>query len=703
MSFLQPWLLAALPLAALPVIIHLINQRRFQTIDWAAMRFLLEANRMSRGYARIRQWLILLFRVLAVAGLIFMISRPLASGWIGLSGGGRADTTLVLIDRSPSMQQLGQGTASTKIETGVAQLVSTLNTLGSSRWVLIDSHAAEPREIDSPDVIHQSPSAQASSSSCDLPAMLQAAHDYVKNNRTGETEIWICSDLRANDWNAQSGRWKSLRESFQEFKQSVRFHLLAYPTAAAEEVAVRLTGIERRKSGDGAALLLSLRLTRESTSGAENVDEGAEPPSVLNRGKLRLPLRFEIEGANSELTVEMEGREFELKNHRIPLAEERAKGWGRVSIPSDLNPANNEFYFVFDDPPPRRTILVREEAEEVRPLELAAGISADPAIKCEVESIKLAQVPTAEWEGVALVLWQAPLPTGASADVLRQFVDRGGRVIFFPPKAPTGDEIYGVRWTSWVEPSEPLRTESWWGDADLLARTQSGAAVPVGEILVRRYCGLEGEFSTIAALPKSAPLMARVTTDRGGVYFCSTTSAVDDSSLGTDGVALYVTIQRALAAGAAELGSALQLNAGDRFPATTDTWSKLAGSEDVLSTEYPYYAGVYGAGDRTLAVNRAAVEDQAAILSDTQVAGLFEGLDFARVDDQAGNVKSLTREVWRLFLTAMLVAIVVEAGLCIPRVVQTTGDTSVMRGSPDPAWSGSVWRPATTSRTGDTL
>ncbi len=58
MSFLQPLLLIALPLIALPIIIHLINQRRYQTIHWAAMMFLLAANRMSRGYARLRQWLI---------------------------------------------------------------------------------------------------------------------------------------------------------------------------------------------------------------------------------------------------------------------------------------------------------------------------------------------------------------------------------------------------------------------------------------------------------------------------------------------------------------------------------------------------------------------------------------------------------------------------------------------------------------------
>src|SRR5882757_8600181 len=119
MSFLQPWLLAALPLVALPVIIHLINQRRFQTIQWGAMMFLLAAQRMARGYSRLRQWLIMLFRMLAIAGLVFAVSRPLASGWLGLAAGGKADTTIVLVDRSPSMQQAGLGAGSSKLESGL--------------------------------------------------------------------------------------------------------------------------------------------------------------------------------------------------------------------------------------------------------------------------------------------------------------------------------------------------------------------------------------------------------------------------------------------------------------------------------------------------------------------------------------------------------------------------------------------------------
>src|SRR6478735_24106 len=122
MSFLQPWLLAALPLVALPIIIHLINQRRFQTIQWGAMMFLLAAQRMSRGYSRLRQWLIMLFRMLAVAGLVLAVSRPLASGWVGLAAGGRTDTTIILLDRSPSMQQSESGSPTTKLETSVQQL-----------------------------------------------------------------------------------------------------------------------------------------------------------------------------------------------------------------------------------------------------------------------------------------------------------------------------------------------------------------------------------------------------------------------------------------------------------------------------------------------------------------------------------------------------------------------------------------------------
>ena len=103
MSFLQPLLLVALPLIALPLLIHLINQHRHRTMAWGAMMFLLDAKRLSRGMARLRHILIMIARMAAIAALIFAVSRPLASGWLGIATGGAPNTTIVLLDRSASM------------------------------------------------------------------------------------------------------------------------------------------------------------------------------------------------------------------------------------------------------------------------------------------------------------------------------------------------------------------------------------------------------------------------------------------------------------------------------------------------------------------------------------------------------------------------------------------------------------------------
>lgn len=691
MSFLQPMLLAALPLIALPILIHLINQRRFQTIRWGAMMFLLAANRMSRGYAKLRQWLILLFRTLAIAGLIFCVARPLASGWLGLTAGGRPDTTIILLDRSPSMRQQGEGQVGTKLDTGRQQLARTLNTLGSAKWVLIESTTNLPREIESPDTLLNLSSTEPASASADMPAMLQAAHDYVQANKSGRTEIWICSDIRANDWNAESGRWQTIRDGFLELTQGVRFHLLAYPQVPSGNVAVRVTNVRRQQSSDSAELLVSLKLAREGASDSNPTRERGsattnEDPSLTLR--VTVPISFEIEGARSEVTVEMTGPSFELKDHRIPIERSKDRGWGKVSIPADANSSDNDFYFVFDQPAVRQTIVVADDANVVRPLQLSAAISPDPAVKNTAEVITTDQLPTVEWDNVSLLLWQAPLPDGDAAASVQAFVDRGGRVIFFPPQATSSSEFAGASWQSWTESPDGIAVETWRGDQDLLAHTQSGAALPVGSLEVRKHCGLSGDTIPLATLKNGAPLLARATTNRGGVYFCATTPAMADSSLAENGVVLYVLVQRALALGASVLGNTRQLVAGDVSGEQPTAWQQVAGPPEAISTEFAVHGGVYSAGERLLALNRAAAEDQAAVLPDARVSELFQGLDFARVDDKAGNLAALIQEIWRLFLVAMMIALIVEAALCLPRLnpqltsVPTTGGWTAASVSP---------------------
>jgi hypothetical protein len=191
-----------------------------------------------------------------------------------------------------------------------------------------------------------------------------------------------------------------------------------------------------------------------------------------------------------------------------------------------------------------------------------------------------------------------------------------------------------------------------------------------------RYCGLAGEVTSLATLSGGAPLLARVPTERGGVYLWTTTPSPRDSSLATEGVVLYAAVQRALAAGSAVLGKARQLDAGQAGDESSDSWTRVSEQVDRLSTEAASQCGVYQAGDRLLAVNRPAAEDHAQVLADTRVDELFHGLNYVRVEDQAGNLNSLVQEIWRAFLLAMLVALVVEAVLCLPRLARVGGTTA---------------------------
>jgi hypothetical protein len=168
-------------------------------------------------------------------------------------------------------------------------------------------------------------------------------------------------------------------------------------------------------------------------------------------------------------------------------------------------------------------------------------------------------------------------------------------------------------------------------------------------------------------------LLARVATDSGAVYFCATTPAPSDSSLATSGVVYYVLIQRALASGALALGSTRQLTAGDPVRGEATQWKRVSGADLALSTDYSYHSGVYEAGERLLAVNRSPGEALAPVVADGKLAELFRGLDFARVDDRAGSIGSLIQEIWRVFLVSMMIAMLAEAALCLPKVARSRG------------------------------
>ncbi|MEM1070525.1 MAG: BatA domain-containing protein, partial [Planctomycetota bacterium] len=140
MSFLSIAFLFALPLAAAPLLLHLFDRRRNAVIQWGAMQFLMEAAAKKTSARRLKQWLLLAMRVLAIAGLIFALARPLLpAGYLG--GEFRGETILVLDN---SMSMLRTGNDETLIKDAIKESLSRLDELPASDDVRILTSAPYP-------------------------------------------------------------------------------------------------------------------------------------------------------------------------------------------------------------------------------------------------------------------------------------------------------------------------------------------------------------------------------------------------------------------------------------------------------------------------------------------------------------------------------------------------------------------------------
>ena len=731
MNFLQPWMLLALPLAAIPIIIHLVNQRRFQTVPWAAMRFLLDATKMSSGYTKLRQWLILAMRTLALAALILFTARPLTSGLLALLGGDANRVAIVLLDRSPSMAEIPNGALNSKLEQGIDQLAETFKTLGIQRIVQIDPLAEKPEEFPSVTQWLRAAPRDAWSATSDIPGQLEKALLYAKNNPSGNTMVWLCSDMRDSDWKSQDGRWKGVQDGFRALGPSIRFSILDLsqndlnPTAANR--SIRTTEVRRVEAETGPELALSLRIEQagpsspvQGTAGNKTTGNNSGDKSVdkTTENTVNIPVEITVGSNRSVVEVPMQGNSAQLTDYRIPLEKDftsdanagstktdpAARGFGSVRIPSDSNPSDDTAYFVFEPAPARRALLISETPELVQAIELCASISPEQSVRCEAELASLSQFESTDLSDVALIVWQENLPTGKSLETLSKFVASGGQLLLLPPENPDQSEAFGVQWSSWealdaseapvgnaaapVNNSESIdnlegnagnaqagsdriaRIAQWQNDSQLLSNTLNGAPLPIGQLGIRRLCGLNGNLEPLATLPSGKPFLASVTLSAEQalpIMLCATTPSDRDSTLAGDGVVLYVTIQRLLAIGASRVGTTRNALAGTDHRAV-DASSKMSlGNDEAPSNEYPMHAGVYATDETLVAIHRDETEDLPRVVETPVLERLFGDLAWAKIS-ASKKASSLVQEVWRWFVVAMLMALLLEALLCLPKV-----------------------------------
>lgn len=643
-SFLSPAILWGLFAASLPLIIHLLNRRRFRTVKWAATSFLLKASRESRGKKKLKHILILTCRTLAIAALIFAVARPLVGGFLG-SGGGSVNTVVLVLDRSASMElRAGDGEPSQR-QSVIDKVAETIATMGSPRLILIDSASGEVQEVPSPEVLKDLSATFATDTRADIPTLLMKAVDYLQETQPGKSEIWLASDLQRGDWSPGDSRWQAVRSGMEALPTKATLRILTGGDELGTNYALELLA-SRRIDDD---LLLDLRLVR---------NEG--------KGDATINVTYSLKGARSSERVTISGQELRFQK-RLSLSPTDDEGYGWVGLNADDNPRDNAVYFAFGGKEAVRSWIVSEqpESEATSFLQRAAAPTGFDRYSCEI--ITPGETTQIDWTSASLLIWQAPIPTGTVAAQLKNFVESGGSVLFFPPENDSTEAIFGVSWGE-IAPApndEFFINGTWIKDDGPWQNGEGDSVLPVEQLRAVKRRSIQGEATPLAEWDDKSPLMSRQIEGLGRAIFLGTLP--DDRWSNLEFTALHlVAVQRLLLEGTDRLHAGYRAIAGDEKARASgdEVRSRLDTFEDFDPALEHYRAGVYRLGERVIAVNRPDSESAPDRVDKETLDELLEGTSYSLfANDESKD--DLVSEAWRAFLIAVLLFLIAEAILCL--------------------------------------
>ena len=645
MNFLQPLALFGLLLAFAPIIIHLLNLLRHRTQAWATTRFLLQARKSSSRVSKLKRWLTLLFRMLALAALALMLARPMTGGdsFFSLSQGSPEALVLVL-DRSASMETRTEKEPKTKRERALEAFQAFAEPWPESRLVVIDTALEEPFFIDAASSV-KDPALERffgpTDTAANLPGTLLKAIDWLRETGVGTAEILLASDMQTSNWepNRNSDTLAKIDRALSQKKDFWKLNLLQLSEPPPYNLSLAFDQINRkpkqiepvfnlRQKGKGNQLI---RLSTNTNGKQGNLDVKLAAQSMLWRPS------------------------FDLEN-------EPDEGWMSILAPNDFCPFDNTCYLTYGATEPPK-VAVRSSDPRVSLILRAAS---QTEIGKLADTLPLTALDQKEVNLRRLIIHQGAFDQ-ADEETLRQFVESGGSLVLFPPESP---EIEGFSFLSWDAPEKRegedfFLASQWRKDSGLLANSSDGNRLPLDYLDIKtRRIPKQGE--TIANYSDGKPFLTSLTIGKGVVYAFSTLPLDDWSGL-ANGYVLVPAIQRLVEESSSSNSFIQSWDCGGKETKDTPLFECI----DKPNEKNPaLHAGIYKIEGRLTAVNRPKEENESQFLKKDEITGKLPGIAPRVIDGESISDSTDRTEVWSFFLIVCLVLLLGEAFLGQPPVAK---------------------------------
>jgi hypothetical protein len=426
-SFLNPILLAGLAAIAVPILIHLLNRRRFQKVVWAAMRFLQASVDQNQRRMRLEDMILLALRCLLLALLALALARPaILSNATDVFGQSKV-TGVIILDNSQSMGMSdGVATRFEKAKRAAEQALDSMP-VGSATAVLFASdivRGAIPEPTFDLNLARKAlREAPLTDRATDVFPALAKAVDILKDRLALRKEIYFVTDGQATGWR-QLGE---IQRTLERARSEIKTHIILVNEHEERNLSVSELRLASGLSAVGQPLRFDARVTNHGQEEARNT---------------RLSLSVDGEPPSDEFTID---RLAAGATKSVTLfAKLRTEGFHAVTvrIPEDRQVADDQRTLVVRGIHEVKVLLVDgEPGNEPRESEVFylknALVPVPPDLALEyfikpvtISAPELAQARLDDFD--AVILANVSDFAEATLQAIENFLRRGGGLIVFP-------------------------------------------------------------------------------------------------------------------------------------------------------------------------------------------------------------------------------------------------------------------------------
>ena len=197
MQFLYPNFLYALLALAIPVIIHLFYFRRFKKVYFTNVRFLKEVKEESSARRKIKNLLVLLSRLLAVAFLVFAFAQPFIPQAGEVKKGEK--TVSVFVDNSFSMSALSEDVPLVeKAKQRAREIVSAYSVEDRFQVLTNDFEGRHQQLVSKEDALNLIDEVKISPSVKELSKVLSRQEQALNSGTSDNRVAYLVSDFQRN-------------------------------------------------------------------------------------------------------------------------------------------------------------------------------------------------------------------------------------------------------------------------------------------------------------------------------------------------------------------------------------------------------------------------------------------------------------------------------------------------------------------------